>query len=229
MHPRESQMAKRKPKPPQTGDRSIVGLRIIGGRFRGRRLRYSGDPRTRPMKDRLREAIFNLVGPAIRGAHAIDLFAGTGALGLEAISRGAARATLIEQHNPTARLIRDNIAVLGADQQAEVIIGNTFIWWRRASAQSRDQGSENLQISKSPNLQTPNPPWAVFFSPPYDFFVDRIEEMLELIRGMLEAAPAGSMLIVEADSRFDFSQLPDPKAWDVRAYSPAVVGIYHKE
>ncbi len=80
----------------------VTGLRIIGGEFRHRHLHYSGDLRTRPMKDRLREAIFNLIGPEIRGKHAIDLFAGTGALGLEAISRGAARATLIEQHHPTA-------------------------------------------------------------------------------------------------------------------------------
>ena len=62
----------------------IAGLRIIGGRLRGRKLHYSGDLRTRPMKDRLREAIFNLIGPAIRGKHAVDLFAGTGALALEA-------------------------------------------------------------------------------------------------------------------------------------------------
>src|SRR5205823_2176218 len=75
-------------------------LRIIGGRMRGRKLVYGGDQRTRPMKDRTREAVFNLLGPGVTGTHAIDLFAGTGALGLEAISRGAESATLIEQHFP---------------------------------------------------------------------------------------------------------------------------------
>ena len=64
-------------------------LRIIGGNFRGRKLRYHGDPVVRPMKHRVREAIFNLISTESDGAHAIDLFAGTGALGLEAISRGA--------------------------------------------------------------------------------------------------------------------------------------------
>ena len=54
----------------------------------------------RPMKNRVREALFNLIGPSIKGKHAIDLFAGTGALGLEAISRGAVSATLTEQHYP---------------------------------------------------------------------------------------------------------------------------------
>ncbi len=81
----------RKPKRPAAGRASgrtpqpVAGLRIIGGQFRGRRLRYGGDPRTRPMKDRLREAVFNLIGPMVRGTHALDLFAGTGALGLEAL------------------------------------------------------------------------------------------------------------------------------------------------
>ena len=86
----------------------MAGLRIIGGRFRGRKLAYSGDPRTRPMKDRVREALFNLLGRAVEGKTAIDLFAGTGALAFEALSRGAARAVAIELHRPTARLILDD-------------------------------------------------------------------------------------------------------------------------
>ena len=196
--------------------RPVVGLRIIGGHFRGRKLQYSGDLRTRPMKDRLREAIFNLVGPSIRGAHALDLFAGTGALALEALSRGAQRATLVEQHNPTARIIRQNIAELGLEEKAEVIVGNTFIWWTKHRAG---------QLAALPC----DKPWAVFCSPPYDFFVERSAEMLELVAGLVEAAPAGSVLVVEADERFDFGQIVDSAAWDVRTYAPAVVGILRKE
>src|SRR4029453_14397542 len=93
--------------PPVPG-RETVGLRIVGGKLRGRALAYSGDEPTRPMKDRVREAVFNLLGPGVQGAHALDLFAGTGALGLEAISRGAARATFLERHLPTCRLIEQN-------------------------------------------------------------------------------------------------------------------------
>jgi 16S rRNA (guanine966-N2)-methyltransferase len=204
-------------------DRAVVGLRIIGGKFRGRQLRYSGDMRTRPMKDRLREAIFNLIGPGIRGSHAIDLFAGTGALGLEALSRGADRATLIEQHHPTAGLIRQNAAELGVAERADVAIGNVFIWWDR-------QRKERQNISTHPSgaEALSDKPWAVFCSPPYAFYVDRTTEMLEMVGGMIDAAPSGSVFVVEADSRFDFEQLPDPQSWDVRAYSPAVVGIFRK-
>jgi 16S rRNA (guanine(966)-N(2))-methyltransferase RsmD len=198
--------------PPADAD-SIAGMRIVGGTFRGRKLQYSGDIRTRPMKDRLREAIFNLVGPSIRGTHAIDLFAGTGALALEALSRGAARATLIEQHHPTAKIIRQNIATLAVEDRAVVQPGNTFIWWKM----EMKQGTLSQEQ-----------PWAVFCSPPYEFFVSRLPEMLELIEGILVAAPIGSLAVVEADQRFDFGKLPHPQEWDVREYLPAVVGIYRK-
>lgn len=194
-----------------------VGLRIIGGKLRGRHLHYSGDSRTRPMKDRLREAIFNLIGPAVAGRHALDLFAGTGALALEAISRGADRATLIEQHNPTANIIRQNITELGLDGRAEVVVGNTFIWWQR---QGKPQGT---------TLPPNDVPWVVFCSPPYDFYVERTAEMLDLIAGLVAAAPDNSFVVVEADTRFDVAQLPDPTAWDVRTYLPAVVAMLVKE
>ncbi len=185
---------------------SASQLRIIGGRFRGRKLLYSGQQRTRPMKDRLREAIFNLIGPAVRNKHAIDLFAGTGALGLEALSRGAQRATLIEQHFPTAKIIRRNVATLGVEDVTEIVTANVFVWQKR-----RD---ELCTI-----------PWVVFCSPPYDFYVERIGEMLELIAGLTASAPPESIFVVEADRRFDFGRLPDADAWDIRTYPPAVVGI----
>lgn len=189
-----------------SSDTDIAGLRIIGGKFRGRKVLYSGDIRTRPMKDRLREAVFNLVGTDIKGSHAIDLFAGTGALGLEALSRGASRATFIEQHYPTAAIIKQNITALEVDDATEVVPGNTFIWFRRRPELSRL-------------------PWVVFCSPPYSFYVDRTNEILEILGGMIVAAPRQSVFIVEADERFDFKLLPKPENWDVREYSPAVVGV----
>ncbi len=201
---------KRKPSKRHSSPSSIdprgTTLRIIGGRLRGSKLLYAGDLRTRPMKDRVREAAFNLLGPAIKDKHAIDLFAGTGALGLEAISRGARGATFIEQHYPTARVVGQNIAALKLTDRCEVVTANTFIWARR-----------------DPSL--PAEPWVVFFSPPFDFYVERMDEMLELIATMLRRAPQGSLLLVEADQRFEFEQLPEADRWDVRAYPPAVLGL----
>jgi 16S rRNA (guanine966-N2)-methyltransferase len=161
------------------------------------------------MKDRVRETVFNLLGPAVKGKHAVDLFAGTGALGLEAISRGAARATFLEQHYPTAQCLAENIAALGVEEQAELITGNVFL---------RNLWQDRLSAS----------PWLVFSSPPYSFYVDRQEEMLDLLGWLMRAGPAESVFVVESDERFDFGLLPDPAAWRIRTYRPARIGIYHK-
>jgi 16S rRNA (guanine966-N2)-methyltransferase len=185
-----------------------VGLRIIGGTFRGRKLLYSGQLRTRPMKDRLREAVFNLIGDS-KGTHAIDLFAGTGALGLEAMSRGAEKATLIEQHYPTADIIRQNVLALDVESRTEIVTGNVFIWAQRHG----DLGTA---------------PWLVFCSPPYEFYVSRTTEMLDLIHTLMKESPKRSVFVVEADQRFEFSLLPDANAWDIRSYPPAVIGMYRK-
>ena len=200
-------------RPPQD-ENEVAGVRIIGGTLRGRTLEYSGDARTRPMKDRVRESVFNLVGPAAAGKHAIDLFAGTGALGLEAISRGATFATLIERHYPTSQLIKKNAAAIGIAQKCEVIFGDAFLWARHLKSQISD-------------LKSPVP-WLVFCSPPYEFYVARREEMLSLLQSLWTSAPVESLFVVEADERFDYALLPAPESWDVRSYRPAFVGIAEK-
>lgn len=177
--------------------------------MRGRKLVYSGDERTRPMKDRVREAAFNLVGTAAHGKHAIDLFAGTGALGFEALSRGALRATMIEQHFPTARLIQQNAALLGVVERTEVHSANTLIWTQ--------------QHPLSVDL-----PWLVFCSPPYAFYVERQEDMLAMVGRLIEQAPPQSVFVLESDDRFDAELLPDAAAWDIRSYPPARLAIYRK-
>jgi 16S rRNA (guanine966-N2)-methyltransferase len=205
--------ARRKSRKPEaeTARAGPTPLRIIGGRFRGRKLLYSGDDRVRPMKDRVREALFNLVGPAIKGKHAIDLFAGTGALGLEALSRGAGRATFIERHFPTARVIEQNVHALDAESVAQVVASDTFFWVRRLAAAKSGELAEL--------------PWAIFCSPPYDYYVERQDEIRQLLATLLDLAPAGSLLAVESDERFDFSLLPRAEDWGVRTYPPAVVGV----
>lgn len=95
-------------------------LRIIGGQWRSRRLKFAAVPGLRPTPDRIRETLFNWLQPCIHGARCLDLFAGSGALGLEALSRGAGEVMLVEKHPVAARTLRDNLAVLDA-QHAVVI------------------------------------------------------------------------------------------------------------
>ena len=170
------------------------------------------------MKHRVREAIFNLISTESSGKHVVDLFAGTGALGLEALSRGASQAILIEQHVPTARIVADNVAVLGLQDRVHVATTSAFLWAKRDLA--------NAHSNQPRNVPHPDQPWLVFCSPPYDFYVERRDELVELVDVILTRAPAGSVVVVEADDRFDFALLrQDYGPWAVRRYPPAVVGV----
>ena len=95
-------------------------MRIVAGRWRGRKIAAPAGDQVRPTADRVREAWMSIVQPALVGARVLDLFAGSGALGLEALSRGAARADFIEQATVSLRALRSNIEALGAGDRASV-------------------------------------------------------------------------------------------------------------
>lgn len=95
-------------------------LRIIGGRWRGRRLEVPPNPGLRPTPDRVRETLFNWLAPIMEGAHCLDAFAGTGALGLEALSRGAVRCDFVEQDRSLAGILTGQLERLGATHTGRV-------------------------------------------------------------------------------------------------------------
>ncbi len=95
-------------------------MRVIAGRLGGRRLVAPRGWATRPTSDRVREALFSALGD-LGGARVLDLYAGTGALGIEALSRGAARATFVENARPALAALRENLASLGLDRAAHVV------------------------------------------------------------------------------------------------------------
>lgn len=96
-------------------------VRIIGGRHRGRRLSFLPGRGLRPTPDRVRETLFNWLRNDLGGAHCLDLFAGSGALGLEAISRGAATVVAVEQRRASVQRLRDNAALLGESDRVTVL------------------------------------------------------------------------------------------------------------
>lgn len=96
-------------------------MRIVAGEFRGRRLHTPRGETIRPTADRVREALFSILGPRVPNAMVLDLFAGTGALGLEALSRGAARAVFVDQSPGAIRLIRSNIDLCGAEGRSRIM------------------------------------------------------------------------------------------------------------
>jgi 16S rRNA (guanine966-N2)-methyltransferase len=96
-------------------------MRVIAGLYRSRPLKSLDSPHLRPTSDRLRETLFNVLAPKIQGTNFLDLFAGTGAVGIEALSRGALDVLFVENHAPTAKLIRQNLESLEIRQAATVI------------------------------------------------------------------------------------------------------------
>lgn len=100
-------------------------MRVIAGRFRGRPLTPPADMRLRPTTDRVRESLFNMLAHGLdldwKGARVADIFAGTGALGIEALSRGAAHATFVDNHGASLALVKRNLGSLGIAREAKVL------------------------------------------------------------------------------------------------------------
>lgn len=188
-------------------------LRIVAGELGGQRVQYSGDPAIRPMKDRTRESVFNLLGGDLTGYWAIDLFAGTGALGFEAISRGAEHAVLLELSRPAITTVLANATRLRIADRVEIHNVDTLRWLK----------SFSLAPPKWSEL-----PWVVFCCPPYRMWTTELDRLRDGLQQLRTASPVGSFFVVETEQDFDIAgQLPGWD-WDIRPYKPAKVGIAEK-
>ncbi|RMF38067.1 MAG: hypothetical protein D6753_16395 [Planctomycetota bacterium] len=187
-------------------------LRIVAGAMGGRKIDYNGDPETRPMKERTREAVFSLLGGYLYGTFALDLFSGTGILGFEAISRGAERALLMELSRTTVSSILENAAKLQILDRVDVLNVDTLRW---------------LQGDRPRRLPM-DQPWVVFCCPPYRLWHEQTDAMCTALETLFNMAPADSQFICEADLQFDFRENLPALPWDVRKYAPAQVGVLRK-
>lgn len=112
-------------------------MRIIAGKFRGRRLKGPPNEQTRPTSDRLRETLFNVLAPRIEGARFLDLCAGTGAVGIEALSRAVAHVTFVDQSRKMCGLIETNLALLSVSQdEYDVVAAEAFDYLKRRTRKS---------------------------------------------------------------------------------------------
>ncbi|MEM1116235.1 MAG: 16S rRNA (guanine(966)-N(2))-methyltransferase RsmD [Bacteroidota bacterium] len=174
-------------------------MRIVGGRLARRTIEAPKGRHTRPTTDRVREALFNLLGARVHldGARVLDLFAGSGALGLEALSRGAAHATFVERHGPTLAVARRNAASLEVEAQAAFVRADALAF-----------------------LRTPGPEAdLVLADPPYDLAA--IPEVPALARARLGE---GGLLALEHDARHAFDDAPGCLL--SRAYGRTVVSLF---
>ena len=176
-------------------------IRIVAGTLRGRKLTVVVHPGLRPTPQMVREALFSILGNAVPGRVFFDVFAGTGVVGLEAISRGATRATLIERDAKQVTDIQKYVERFGVADKVQVLRADGYRWAERWV----------------PPL---GGPVNVFFSPPFaDHQPDRLDEFLKLVAEVLAKAPDESVIVIQAEDVFPLGSLPDGEAaWDVRKY-----------
>ncbi len=134
-----------------------MNVRLIAGRFGGRVIEGSGTNRTHPMGERIRGSLFNIIGSEIEGAAVLDAFAGSGSLGLEALSRGAGHATFVERDRVAQNVITNNIKTLGAENETKLIKAPVASWLETTEEQFdiifADPPYHDLQLSTVGRLQ----------------------------------------------------------------------------
>jgi 16S rRNA (guanine966-N2)-methyltransferase len=164
-------------------------MRVIAGTFRSRQLKSLKGSALRPTSDRLRETLFNVLGERVIGARFADVFAGTGAVGIEALSRGATEVVFVEKHAPATALIKKNLESLGIQRGVRVLTMDALC------------GLERLGEEHS----SPDPAFdIVFLDPPYAAAEDYQRVLTYL--GMAKFLTTGSLVIAEHRYTANLSQ-----------------------
>lgn len=182
-------------------------MRIVAGDFGGRRLKAVPGMQTRPTTDKVKEAVFNIIGPYFDGGQSLDLFAGSGGLSIEAVSRGIDRAVLIDRQYQAIKTIKDNISVTKAPDRFEVIKGDAQRVLDRLAAQA-----EHFDL--------------VFLDPPY-----AKQQIVKDIQrcDQLRLLNPGCRIICETDTQANLpTELPGFEQIRVQDYGITVITIYQK-
>jgi 16S rRNA (guanine966-N2)-methyltransferase len=172
-------------------------VRIIAGTHRGHRIAAPKGRDTRPTSDRVRENAFNLIGP-VDGAEVLDLFAGSGALGLEALSRGAAHATFVEHDRDACRVIDANLDKLG--------LKATVLQLDAVRALQQERGAYDLVLA----------------DPPYDYDLSRLTPLLAKL------LTADGVLVLESSSREPAPEVPGLRERTTRTYGSARLTLFER-
>jgi len=165
-------------------------MRVIAGKFRSRQLKSLKGMTLRPTSDRLRESLFNVIANRVEGSRFLDVFAGTGAIGIEALSRGALEVVFIENHAPAAALINKNLESLGLRAEGRVL---------------RMDALRGLQRLAKEATANPTEYGIVFLDPPYAA-VEGYRRVLPFL-GASALLAEGSLVIAEHRSNFELPQI----------------------
>src|SRR6267143_1692412 len=174
-------------------------LRVSGGEARGRRLKAPKG--IRPTQGMVKQAIFNLVGPGIEGAEVLDLFAGSGALGIEALSRGAAAVTFVDHQARGLAILRQNLDVLGLKERARIVRGDVVRWLEASPDTVRRAG-------------------VVFLDPPYD------DVVLDRALKVLDRSVVAATVVAEHSRRQEMPPLERLQVDRQRRYGDTMVTVF---
>lgn len=175
-------------------------VRVVSGILRGRKIEFEINPLMRPTPQRVREALFSILGVSLNGIAFFDVFAGTGVNGFEAISRGASKTTFIERDFHLAQAIERYIKKFNVGHLGHVICTDAYRWAARW-----------IPIKESS---------IIFISPPFIDFKNQLDELFSMVRSFQEKVKPGSVVVVQTESEIPIGDLPDAEGsgWDKRVY-----------
>jgi 16S rRNA (guanine966-N2)-methyltransferase len=178
-------------------------IRIVAGSLRGRKLNIVVHEGLRPTPQRVRESLFSILGNAVPDRPFVDIFAGTGVVGLEALSRGASGATFVERDHRLGNDIDSHLRSFGLTSVGQLLRTDVYRWaerWRPSTG-----------------------PVNVFVSPPFPDLEKRPDDFRRLIESLQTKMPAGSVLTIQGEDTFDQAALPDAERWEARKYGRNVL------
>src|SRR5262245_47064176 len=184
-------------------------IRIVAGSLRGRKLVCNVGPNLRPTPQMVREALFSLLGNAVPERPFFDVFAGTGVVGMEALSRGASAATFIERDFRLLAEVERHLRQFGIFDQATLARADVYRWVER--------------------WQPPSEPVNVFISPPFADFEHRLDDLLKLIEELQGKVAEGSVLVLQAEHGVPLDELPAREQWEDRRYGRNHLLIWVRE
>ncbi len=181
-------------------------MRVVAGKFKGRPLKSLPGNNTRPTTDKVKGAIFNMIGPYFSGGVALDLYGGSGSLGIEAVSRGCTQAVIADMNQGAIKIIKENVSLTKE--------GEHFLVWKTRDKQTLKKAAENnLQFS------------LVFLDPPYA--KQKIQEIISLLLELDLLLP-GAWVVCETDKGVTLDDIPQLTYYKEQTYGISKVTLYQK-
>jgi 16S rRNA (guanine966-N2)-methyltransferase len=186
-------------------------MRIIAGEFGGRKLLPPVGEVTRPITDRAKQSVFDVIAPLIDGVRVYDCFSGTGSMGLECLSRGAAFVTFFEADRPALTRLSQNIMAVKVADRSRIIPGDLFKWFDRTNTRPSTAGEIGADL--------------VFLDPPYRFLTERTDELLQLALHLTHAHLSPGATVVFRHDVKNKLDLPNLERYDAREYGDMAIEL----